>query len=215
MSESRRGLLVSGLDRASIPVDEFDDWCDTEEIPRQKLAGKLAACERWIGADGPGVSIVTCELDSLPAAGSTEYQAIAAANQSPWAQRIARKCRRICYFEAEQITPGNEASPQGAGGLMMFAMNVAPEAEADFNDWYDQEHVPSLASVPGCLRARRFRILKALSEGRQRYLAVYHLESPDVCSSVPWKAAIETPWTHKIRPFQRDRLRIVLRRYAR
>ena len=28
-------------------------------------------------------------------------------------------------------------------------MNVAPEAEEDFNAWYDEEHLPALAGVPG------------------------------------------------------------------
>jgi len=54
-----------------------------------------------------------------------------------------------------------------------------------------------------------------VSEGNHRYLALYHLSAPDVCSSGAWKKAVETPWTHRIRPQTRDRLRIVLRRYHR
>jgi len=27
-------------------------------------------------------------------------------------------------------------------------MNVAPEHEAEFNEWYDTEHIPALAAVP-------------------------------------------------------------------
>ena len=67
--------------------------------------------------------------------------------------------------------------------MLLFAMNPLPEAEEDFNAWYDQEHVPALAAVPGCLTARRFRIHNAVSEGNHRYLALYHLTAPDVCSS--------------------------------
>ena len=99
--------------------------------------------------------------------------------------------------------------------MLLFAMNPLPEVEADFNAWYDQEHVPALAAVPGCLTARRFRIHNAMSEGNHRYLALYHLTAPDVCSSEAWKKAVETPWTHQVRPRTRDRLRIVLRRYQR
>ena len=36
-------------------------------------------------------------------------------------------------------------------------MNIAPEHEAEFNEWYDKEHIPALAAVPGVLCARRFR----------------------------------------------------------
>ena len=215
MVDKRMGLLVTGFDRAAVAADEFDAWYDSEQIPEHNRVMGVVNCERWVGVADSNISIATYDLDSLAVLQSAAYRAIADANLSPWSQRVMAKCQHICRFEAEALTPGDVEPIPGAGGLMMFAMNVAPEAEADFNDWYNQEHVPSLAAVPGCIRARRFRIVNAVSEGRQRYLAVYHLESPDVCSSEPWKKAIETPWTHRIRPHQRDRLRIVLRRYTR
>jgi hypothetical protein len=215
MTEKRMGLLLAGFDRSAVAADEFDDWYDTEHIPERGRVPGVVGCERWTGVDDPNISIATYDLEAPAVLQSPAYRAIAGANLSPWSKRITGKCRRICRFEAEQLTPGGRAAPAGAGGLMFFAMNVAPEAEADFNAWYDQEHVPSLAAVPGTLCARRYRILDAVSEGLQRYLAVYHLESPEVCSSAPWKKAIETPWTHRIRPQTRDRLRLVLRPYRR
>jgi len=30
-------------------------------------------------------------------------------------------------------------------------MGIPPEHEAEFNDWYNTEHVPALTSVPGCM----------------------------------------------------------------
>ena len=94
-------------------------------------------------------------------------------------------------------------------------MNVAPEAEAELNAWYDEEHVPRLSQVPGCLSARRYRITSAVSEGMQRYLALYHLATPEVCSSKVWKDAAVTKWTEKMRPYFRNPLRLPLRRYQR
>jgi len=144
------------------------------------------------------------------------YRAIGGVNLSPWSKRVTAKCGRICRFEAEQAFPGNLAAPApGAAALLFVAMNPVPDAEQDFNDWHDQEHLPALAAVPGCLAARRFRIRNAVSEGNQRYLALYHLASPDVQSSDAWRKAVETPWTQRIRPQTRDRLRLVLRRYVR
>ena len=35
--------------------------------------------------------------------------------------------------------------------------DVAPEAEADLNDWYDHEHLAGLAAVPGTVQAWRYR----------------------------------------------------------
>jgi hypothetical protein len=99
--------------------------------------------------------------------------------------------------------------------LLLFAMNAAREFEPEFNAWYDEEHIPRLVAVPGCLCARRFRTMSAVSSGNQRYLALYHLAAPDVCSSPAWKAAAETPWTLKVRPHTSDRMRLVLRCYQR
>jgi len=216
MPNERMGLLVAGFDFSPVAEDEFNDWYDTEHIPERQRVKGFINCERWIGAENPKISIATYDLASPAVLKSPEYRAIAGANLSPWSKRVTGKCRRICRFEAEQTLPGDLPAPAaGAPAMLFFAMNPLPEAEQDFNDWYDQEHVPALARVPGCLAARRFRILSATSEGNHRYLALYHLASADVQSSAAWRKAVETPWTHRIRPQTRDRLRIVLKRYAR
>ncbi|MBM3356480.1 MAG: hypothetical protein FJY54_01980 [Betaproteobacteria bacterium] len=210
------GLLVAGFDYGAVARDEFNDWYDTEHIPERERVPGFVNCERWVGAGEPTVSIATYDLASLEVLRSPEYRAIAGENLSPWSKRMTSRCRRICRFEAEQIRPGDARAPaSGANGLLLLALNVAPEAEAEFNAWNDEEHVPNLSRVPGCLCARRFRVQRAVSDGNHRYLALYHLASPEVQESAAWKAAIETPWTHRIRPQTRDRLRLVLRRYAR
>ncbi len=210
------GLLVAGFNTAAVSQDEFNDWYDNEHIPERARTPGFINCERWIGVEDPKISIATYDLESLAVLQSPAYRQIAGANLSPWSKRVTGKCVRVCRFEAEQTLPGKQTAPAtGAGAMLFFAMNPLPEAEGDFNAWYNQEHVPALAAVPGCLSARRFRIHNAVSEGNHHYLALYHLTSPAVCSSADWKKAAETPWTHRIRPHTRDRLRIVLRRYER
>lgn len=209
------GLLVAGFDYSLFDEDEFNAWYDTEHVPERRGTPGFINCERWVGAENPKISIATYDLESLDVLKRDAYRRIGGENLSPWSKRVLGRVKRICRFEAEQTSPGNASAPQGAGGLLMFAMNVIPEAEADFNAWYDEEHVPRLAQVPGCLAARRFRITSAVSEGQHRYLALYHLESADVCSSKAWEEAAVTPWTLRIRPQTRDRLRIPLRRYVR
>jgi len=103
-------------------------------------------------------------------------------------------------------------APEQARGLLVFATNVAPEVEDEFNAWYDSEHVPALAAVPGVLLARRFR---SPGGGRHKYLATYHLSAPEVSASAAWKQAVATPWTKKMRAHLRDVLALTLRRYVR
>jgi hypothetical protein len=110
----------------------------------------------------------------------------------------------------DQTLPGSQIAPRGAGGFLINAMNIVPEYESEFNEWLDTEHIPALSRVTGTLCARRFRA----REGSHRYLSVYHLTSPEVVETPEWKKAARTPWTEKLLPQLRDRLRIVCRRYT-
>jgi len=209
------GLLVAGFDSSPVSEDEFNDWYDTEHIPERQRVPGFVNCERWIGADNSRISVATYDLRAPDVLQSEPYRKIGGANLSPWSKRVTAKAKRICRFEAEQLPPGDRSAPEGAGGLLIYAMNFDPAAEAELNAWYDEEHIPRLAGVRGCLMARRFRIANAESEGRQRYLAVYHLTSAEVSSSKAWQEAAVTEWTIRMRPYFRDPLRIALTRYTR
>ena len=56
----------------------------------------------------------------------------------------------------EQIRPGGRPSPADAGGLCISAMEEDPAIAAQFNEWYNEEHMPLMDAVPGMLAARRF-----------------------------------------------------------
>src|SRR2546429_177764 len=97
-----------------------------------------------------------------------------------------------------------------AKGTLIAAMNIGRAAEDEFTGWYDRGHIPALAAVPGVLCARRFR-----GTGNRRYVALYHLDTPDVVESAEWKKARESDWSSRLVPQFRDHLRLVLRRYVR
>ena len=209
-----KGLLVAAFDFSTAHGDEFHDWYDLEHIPERQAVPGFGACERWIRDEEPALAVATYDLDTLGVLRGEAYQAIAYDNLSIWSKRVTGMCRRLLRFEGTHISPGGAAAPAGAGGLLLNAMNVTPEAEGDFNAWYDEEHLPALAAVPGTLAARRYRSGED-AEGTHRYAAIYHLTSPDVTRSEAWKAAVETPWTARVRPQFRDQVRIVSKRYVR
>jgi hypothetical protein len=209
-----RGLLVAAFDFSTAHADEFHDWYDLEHIPERQAVPGFGACERWLGEEESGYAVATYDLDSIEVMRSEAYKAIAYDNLSVWSKRVAAMARRMLRFEGTQITPGDQAAPEGAGGLLLNAMNVAPEAEEDFNAWYDEEHIPALIAIPGTLAARRYRTGED-AEGTHRYVTLYHLESPDVARSVAWKTAVDTPWSARMRPHLQDRIRILIRRYVR
>src|SRR5215470_4246520 len=206
-----KGTLIAAMRIAQVAEDEFHDWYDTEHLPeRQRVPGFLL-CERWLGADDPRVSVATYDLEGVAVLQGAAYRAIGGENLSPWSKRVTAKVDRLMRFEGDQILPGDELPPPDAGGLLLNAMNIAPEFEAEFNEWYDKEHIPALSAVPGVLAARRFRG----SSGNRKYVALYHLATPAVQESAEWKAARQSDWTSRLQPHFRDHLRLVCRRYVR
>lgn len=206
-----KGLLLAALKLGRASEDEFHDRYDLEHLPeRQRLPGFLH-CQRWIGADDPAVSVAAYDLAAVAVLGTPAARAVNGPNLSPWSKRMVTKVQWVMRAEAEQILPGDALPPADAGGLLINAMNVVPEHEADFNAWYDEEHIPALAAVPGVLSARRFRV----TVGGPKYLALYHLTGPEVVESKEWDVARQSDWTSRVTPHFQDRIRLVLRRYVR
>jgi hypothetical protein len=209
-----KGLLVAVFDFSTAHTDEFHDWYDLEHVPERQAVSGFEACERWISQDEPSVSVATYDLSAIDVLRGEDYKSIAYDNLSVWSKRVTAMAGLRLRFEGIQITPGDAPPADGAGALLLNAMNVAPEAEEDFNTWYDQEHLPALGAVPGTLSARRYRSDEA-GGGTHQYVALYHLTSPEVTLSEAWKTAIDTPWSARVRPHMRDRIRILARRYVR
>jgi len=207
-----KGILIAAMDFSNVPADEFNDWYDLEHIPeRQRVPGFLTL-QRWIGPENPKQSVAAYDLDSLAVLQSPEYRAIGGENLSPWSKRVTGKVERLLRYEGEQILPGDATAPSGAGGLLLVAMTPGAEVETAFNAWYDTEHLPALARVPGVLCARRFRA----SGGALKYVALYHLTAPTVIESPEWKQASgSTPMPQRVRDQITNRLRLVCRNYVR
>jgi hypothetical protein len=213
-ADMSRGLLIAAFDFSNAHADEFHDWYDLEHIPERAAVPGFDRCERWIGDDAPKHAVATYDLDSSDVLRSDAYRAIAYDNLTVWSKRVTAMCARVLRFEGSQLTSGDEIAPPNAGGLLLNAMNIAPEAEDDFNAWYDEEHLPALAAVPGTLSARRYQA-RDDSNASHRYVAVFHLESPQVARSEAWKSAADTPWSARVVPHFRDRIRVLTRRYTR
>jgi len=206
-----KGILLVAFDFSNAHEDEFHDWYDLEHVPERQRVPGFGLCERWISVANPRQAVATYDLETLAVLSGQPYRAIAGENLSVWSKRVSAMCKRLLRFDGEQTLPGDADSPHGAGGLLVNAMNVAPEHNAEFNEWYDHEHVPALAAVPGVLSARRFKD----PNGTHRYLALYHLTAPEVTAGPDWKHAASTPWTERLRPHFRDHLRTLARRYVR
>ena len=88
--------------------------------------------------------------------------------------------------------------------------DVVPEHEADFNAWYDEEHAPGLAAVPGTVHGARYG--DTAPGASPRYLAVYDLTGPETLDSAAWLAVRGTAWSSRVRPTFRNTKRTMYRR---
>jgi len=89
------------------------------------------------------------------------------------------------------------AAKKGTGLLMVWA-DVPADKEAEFNRWYNEEHLAERLAIPGFLNGARYEAVK----GGPKHLAVYELESPAVLDSAPYKKVSDnpTPWTKRSGP---------------
>jgi hypothetical protein len=79
-----------------------------------------------------------------------------------------------------------------------YVVEMDPEAGwlPELFSWYDTEHMPGLALVPGCVRASRY----VNHDHGPLSLACYDLVSQETLGSPPWLAIRETEWSSRMRP---------------
>ncbi|HTE86961.1 MAG TPA: hypothetical protein VK821_19785 [Dehalococcoidia bacterium] len=85
--------------------------------------------------------------------------------------------------------------------IYITATDPDPDWEAEFNRWYDEEHIPNLRSVPGYFSARRYVAV----EGEPKYMAIYEIASMDAYRSPEHDRLANTDWTERMRPHFRGR----------
>lgn len=191
------GLLLTLTEPASRDEEEFNAWYDTEHLPERLGIPGFASARRWVdpaARPGEGKYLATYELERPGVLETPEYLAHVGDGFTPWSKRILGRCTVFRRWACEQIVPGHAFPPPASVALFAAIGDVPVEHEAEFNRWYDEEHLPMLARVPGVLAARRFRA----SAGTPRYVALYDLADPDAPSRPEWQAANETAWARRI-----------------
>src|SRR5882757_3827149 len=83
--------------------------------------------------------------------------------------------------------------PIAGKGMLLTSMNVDAAEEAEFNRWYDREHLEERVAIPGFLEARRY----VAHDGNPKYLSLYSTETFDVLDSPAYRTALanQTAWS--------------------
>src|SRR5664279_2593479 len=84
--------------------------------------------------------------------------------------------------------------PLAGQGMLLTSMDIDPEHEADFNRWYDSEHLEERVAIDGFLEARRYVALAASPNYLcPKYLCLYSTATLEVLNSDSYRARLANP----------------------
>jgi hypothetical protein len=99
--------------------------------------------------------------------------------------------------------------PLSGQGMLITIMDADPAEEADFNRWYDREHIIERTCIPGFLESRRYLAV----DGAPKYVNFYTTQDLAALDSAPYRARLEnpTPWSAHHSPRFKNYTRVVAR----
>ena len=99
--------------------------------------------------------------------------------------------------------------PLAGKGMLLTSMDIDPSDEAEFNRWYDREHLEERVAIDGFLEARRY----VAHEGSPKYLCLYSTATFDVLDSPAYRAKLANPtdWSKRTMARFKNMIRAVAR----
>src|ERR1700744_217739 len=99
--------------------------------------------------------------------------------------------------------------PLAGKGMLLTSMDVDAANEADFNRWYDREHLEERVAIEGFLEARRY----VAHEAQPKYLSLYSTETFEVLDSAAYRTALanQTAWSRENISWFKTMIRAVTR----
>jgi hypothetical protein len=99
--------------------------------------------------------------------------------------------------------------PIAGQGMLLTSMDVNAADEANFNRWYDREHLEERVAIDGFLEARRY----VAYAGSPKYLCLYSTKTIDVLDSPAYRARLNNPteWSKSTMACFKNMIRAVAR----
>jgi hypothetical protein len=85
--------------------------------------------------------------------------------------------------------------PLAGKGMLLTSMDIDASNEAEFNRWYDREHLEERVAIDGFIEARRY----VAHEAQPKYLSLYSTETFEVLDSEVYRTALanQTKWSQE------------------
>jgi hypothetical protein len=176
--------------------DKFNKWYDEEHIPiRMGLRGFVSG-QRYLAGERNYLAVY--EMTELAALGTVAYQAIKnhPSEETAWMlKNVSGFTRYLC----EEISSMGDLSPEAINAPVLYPVwfNVPEDRLADFDAWYEQDHIPLLLECPQWRAVRRFNV-KDGSPGKYNRLALHYLDDVAALESPARAKARATPWRDRL-----------------
>lgn len=194
-------LVVTRIDIPTEREKEMDDFFREEYFTSLlSVAGVLSVRRcRLVQGEGPE-HIVVWEVERPEV---MEGEASKKAAFTPGGEKIASYYTTRSETVYEEIIGFRQARYEAMKSdyLLIAQMDIPPEMEDEFNDWYNKEHVPLLMMVPGWMAAKRFRRIQG---DYPKYMTMYEIEGPWAREREEHERTHTTEWYQRIRPHFRN-----------
>jgi len=197
--EKANALLAVWTDIAPEIEEEFNAWYDTEHVPERLIVPGFLSGLRFTAVEGLPKYLALYDLTGEDVLKTDTYLKLLKPG-TPWTRRITPNFRNTSRCVYRQIFSCGPRPEKPSNFVLTVRMNVALEHESEFNEWYNSDHLPALAAVPGVVCARRYVAI----ESESKYLALYELKEAGVSKTEAWKQASDSEWTRRMRPHFRE-----------
>lgn len=211
MSKTPGMLYVTMQPKPGLSLDQFHEWYNNEHGPtRLRLPAIFKNGLRYAATDNEQPHFLAAyDITSMHHLDTDTYTSLRA-NRSPReADTIGQVDVKRYFYDlvSEHKNPAfkpiEDLSDAEAEGQVLVAVEVTvtnqPGADDELNKWYEEEHIPMLLKVPGCLRIRRFRTSTNLDPTAPvTYLALQEYAPQNGLGGPEFEAAKSTKWRSEI-----------------
>lgn len=201
MTTQAGGLITVRLDVAAEHDAEFNDWYTLEHVPQLTALPGFVRTRRYFCEKSDIRYLAWYETADETVEASRDFQYIVD-HPTPWSLRMRKlygeKRERMNFRLMCEV---GQTDFSDAPWMYIVHTDIPDHIVGEYNDWYDREHLPRCAAIPGVLRARRYMASGNApgNTGGPKYLTAYEMTGPDVWESPAALQARRTPWTEKMR----------------
>ncbi|MSQ06037.1 MAG: hypothetical protein EXR54_07285 [Dehalococcoidia bacterium] len=181
------GLLMVFCDVPADKEKDFNKWYNEEHLPDLLTVPGVLSAARYEAVKSGPKHLAVYELETAAVLQTSAWKD---RPRSAWAQRVGPRVigKNFINNAYEMIHPAKLtpklAQADMSPALQIGRMDAAPQHDAEWNKWYNEVYTANYQKVPGCLQARRWRVV---APGTPKYAVVYEFNDVHVSETAAWE----------------------------